>query len=188
MKVVPMSVCRDVPAPRLVHHRHVVAPQGIIRNDALNGARHRAVSAVCYSLGMKSPMTNAELVASDVEFIRLSSFERFRDGSGWRCNIAIQVAWLSCTGKTFYFDDLLQFTNELQAAYDAVSGSAELRCRYEREFVKLEYTPLGRVSVSGELLEYYPEPCTLKFTFSTDQTFMPGFLNGLRNVLGALHA
>jgi hypothetical protein len=51
MKVVPISVSRDVPAPSVVHHRYVIDPQGIIRNAAFKGARHCDVSVVYYLLG-----------------------------------------------------------------------------------------------------------------------------------------
>ena len=58
-------------------------------------------------LGVKHASPNvAAIEVSEVEYLRLSEFERFDDGSGYRCNIDARSGEFGCSGKVFYFDDM----------------------------------------------------------------------------------
>jgi hypothetical protein len=54
LKIVPISVSRDVPAPSVVHHRYVVDQQTINWNGLLSGADHCDVSVVSFLFGLTS--------------------------------------------------------------------------------------------------------------------------------------
>jgi hypothetical protein len=123
---------------------------------------------------------SASLAVSPSEFVELSEFERFDDGSGYRAVLRAASGEFACTGREFYFDDLPVFLDRLREAYQRVSGSAELRLRYEEEFLRIELTQLGHIVVSGLLIQYGPFGCRLQFSFEADQSFCPPFIAQLQ--------
>jgi hypothetical protein len=79
------------------------------------------------------------------------------------------------------------FISDLRRGYERLSGAAELRHRYEHEFIKLEFTSLGHLVASGTIIDYGPPECRLQFAFETDQTVCPTFLRELDSMSGQLH-
>ena len=102
---------------------------------------------------MKKSDVIARFEASPTEFVELSSIERFGDGSGFCAQLRVGAGEFSCTGRPFYFDDLGSFIADLRRGYDKLTGSAELRCRYEHEYIKLEFTSRGHVIASGTIID-----------------------------------
>jgi hypothetical protein len=136
---------------------------------------------------MKNSDVTARFEASPNEFVELSDVERFGDGSGYCAKLRVQAGAFGCTGRPFYFDDLESFISDLRRGYEKLTGSAELRSRYEHEFVKLEFTSRGYVVASGTIIDYGPPECRLQFAIETDQAVCPSFLRELDNVAAQLH-
>lgn len=136
---------------------------------------------------MKKSDVIARFEASPTEFVELSNIERFEDGSGYCAQLRVGAGEFRCTGRPFYFDDLESFISDLRRGYDNLTGSAQLRSRYEHEFMKLEFTARGHVVASGTIIDYGPPECRLHFAFETDQTVCPPFLRELERVATQLH-
>jgi hypothetical protein len=139
------------------------------------------------ALAMKKCELTARFEASPTEFVELSDIECFEGGSGYRAWLQVQAGAFSCRGRPFYFDDLASFISELRRGYDKLTGVAELRYRYEHEFVRIEFTSLGHVVASGTIIDCGPPECRFQFAFKTDQTVCPPFLRELDSLAAQLH-
>jgi hypothetical protein len=138
---------------------------------------------------MKSSISrSASLTVGPSDFIELSGFERFDDGSGYRAVLRVASGEFACTGREFYFDDLPAFLDHMREAYQRVSGSAELRYRYEEDFLRIQFTRLGHIVVSGLLVHYGPCKRRLQFSFEADQSFCPPFIAQLQEVCEELES
>lgn len=133
-------------------------------------------------------MNSAGLEISDSEFLRLSAVERFSDGSGYCGQIDVTAGEFACLGRRFYFDDLPGFVQQLRTMHRLLTGHAELRHRYESEFVRFEFDARGHVHVTGLLSESGPDSCSLRFSLAADQTFVPEFISGLDGIVRGLEA
>jgi len=122
--------------------------------------------------------------ASSTEFVEFSDIKRFADNSGFVAKIRVGAREYSCAGKSFYFHELPSFLTQLKQSFLDLRGCAELRHRYEEEFVRFEFTPRGHVIVSGLLRE--TPGCRLQFIFEADQTFVPPFISSVERVLSEL--
>jgi len=132
-------------------------------------------------------MLKVELVSSPSEILKLYSFKRFDDGSGYRAVVDVVSGCFSCTKKELYFDDIKQFYNDLNNGYDNLSGEALLKCRYEEDQIKFIFNTKGHVVVSGVFHEYADNPQLLEFYFKTDQTYFPAFLKQIKKVIDEIH-
>jgi len=83
----------------------------------------------------------------------------------------------------FYFDNFLEFTAAIENMDLYLNGSAELKEDYGVQFIKLELSKLGHVSVSGRFEQHDDHTQVLSFGFSTDQTCLASFGKRLRSII-----
>jgi hypothetical protein len=88
-------------------------------------------------------------------------------GLGGRIACALEPEWFTT------------FVTQLERMYDSLSGSAELRYRYEETHVLLEIHRQGQVLVSGLLADHVPPGQRLEFGFLSDQSCLPSFMRPL---------
>ncbi len=119
-------------------------------------------------------------------FIRIESIEKFEDGSGFCSILNMQSGAFSCQGHPFYFNHLNQFAKALVKLNKKLKGNAELRPDYEPEFIRFAATSLGHITVQGELHEHGDHPQLFRFSFETDQSYLPPFLESLNATLNSL--
>lgn len=129
-----------------------------------------------------------ELVVGHNHFLRISEVERFPDDSGFVGRISLRSGAFALHEHKFYFDGLGSFLVEVRHLYDSLSGRAELRTAWEPNHLALTATLRGHVSVSGHFGFFDGESQRLEFGFTTDQTFLPPFIQSLENVCSELHA
>ena len=122
-----------------------------------------AIVAECIEL-----QTNRESTA-----LQFSNVEKFSDGSGYCCDLAVRSGGFACQ-RQFYFDDdrLTDALVSLRRMIDGLPGEAIFKFRYEEDFLRIETNRLGHVFISGELHEYSEMAQSLKFAFRTDQTVL----------------
>jgi hypothetical protein len=113
--------------------------------------------------------------------LRLSSIERFGDGSGYRCNLFVRSRGFSCE-RPFYFDDshFPDAIKALRAMHAGRPGEALIKGAWEDDYLKFVSNDMGHVFVSGELFEHADPPQSLKFSFRTDQTVLGPLLRDLK--------
>ncbi len=128
----------------------------------------------------------ASIEVSEHEYLRLSAFERFDDGSGFKCRLDVQCGDFGCSRRSFYFDDLPLVVERLEKAHDSLQGEVGLRQRYEREFITFSTTPIGHFVIKGELTDY--RDCELRFSLNVDQTYLKPFIRALRDICVQLRA
>jgi len=139
---------------------------------------------------MPSSSTNIEDIELQTHLancaLRMSNIERFTDGSGYACTLAVKSGEFSCT-RRFYFDDryLANAIDALRTMNQGVPGEATLRGHWDEDEVKLAMNRLGHVVVSGQLFEHSELSQSLKFAFRTDQTVLGPFLHELAAIRGA---
>jgi hypothetical protein len=122
---------------------------------------------------------------SDRAALQLSNVEKFSDGSGYRCDLAVHSGGFACE-RPFYFDDAF-LENAVASLRRMVAGSpteAIIKGRYEDDFLRFEMNRLGHVFVSGELHEHSELAQSLAFAFRTDQTVLAPLVRDL----AAIHA
>ncbi len=115
-------------------------------------------------------------------FIQLSSVEKFDDGSGYTSRLNVGSGRFSCSEHPFYFDDLKLFSEDISDAYKKVQGKARLGHMFEKDFIEITVLDNGHVTVGGIIIQYGPQHQELRFSFECDQTFLPEFLNCLKQV------
>lgn len=128
----------------------------------------------------------AAIEVSEVEYLRLSEFERFDDGSGYRCNVDARSGEFGCFGKVLYFDDMSKLVVTLREAYQSLKGSVEMRQRYEHESLTFLANGQGHFVVKGKLTDYRDHE--LRFALEVDQTYIQPFLAALERIDAGLHA
>jgi hypothetical protein len=109
----------------------------------------------------------------DSKILRMHDFERFEDGSGYRCSLVIRSGGFSCA-RPFYFDDshFPDAITALQQMDAGHPGEAMLKGRWEDDHIRFVRNDLGHVTVTGQLHEHSELPQLLKFGFRTDQTVL----------------
>jgi hypothetical protein len=115
-----------------------------------------------------------ELQTNDsTRVVRLSQIEKYRDGSGYQCELTVFSAGFSCK-RPFYFDDvaLSVAVPELQKMATGTPGNVILKGQWEEDFLQLRSNAMGHVWVSGEIIEHSEFDQRLKFAFRTDQTIL----------------
>jgi hypothetical protein len=128
----------------------------------------------------------AAIEVSEVEYLRLSDFERFDDGSGYRCNVDARSGEFGCFGKAFYFDDMPKVVASLREAYESLKGTVEMRQRYEHESLTFLSTGQGHFVAKGKLTDNRDHE--LRFALEVDQTYIQPFLVALERIDAGLHA
>ena len=121
-----------------------------------------------------------------MEYLRLSDFERFDDGSGYRCNVDARSGEFGCFGKAFYFDDMPKVVAGLREAYQSLKGAVEMRQRYEHESLTFLSTVQGHFVAKGKLTDNRDHE--LRFALEVDQTYIQPFLAALERIDAGLHA
>ena len=115
-----------------------------------------------------------ELKTNDADkVVRLSTVEKYPDGSGYRCELFVLSTGFSCD-RPFYFDDVaLSFAApELQKMAAGTPGKVIIKGEYEEDFLEIRSNVKGHVWVSGEICEHSESDQRLKFRFRTDQTIL----------------
>lgn len=122
----------------------------------------------------------------DDTWLRLSNVEKFSDGSGFRCDLAVRSGGFTCQ-YPFYFDaDLLaDAIDSLRRMITGLPGLATIKGRYEADFLCFELNKLGHLFVPGELHEHGELSQSLKFAFKTDQTVLAPLAQELAVLHGA---
>jgi hypothetical protein len=123
-----------------------------------------------------------ELATHDpTKVVRLSQIEKFRDGSGYCCDLRIASGGFACETR-FFFDDvaLSDALPQLRAMAAGASGACVIKGQWEDDYLRLESNTMGHVVVSGELFEHSAFDQRLRFSFRTDQTVLLPLASGLQ--------
>jgi hypothetical protein len=119
---------------------------------------------------LRTHLTNPALTWRDLERWE----ERYHDiPAGWRGTLALRSGPFAAE-LPFYFDDLVlgAFVRALDAMDRRLLGAATLSTPNEDPYVRLEVSPMGRVSVRGLLVDAANPWQRLEFEFDTDQTVL----------------
>lgn len=128
----------------------------------------------------------AAIEVSESEYLRLYDFERFDDGSGYKCQLDARSGEFGCFGKAFYFEDLPKVVTTLRVAFQSLKGAVEMRQRFEHESVTFLSTGQGHFTVKGKLTDYKDHE--LRFALEVDQTYIGPFVAALERIDAGLHA
>lgn len=109
-----------------------------------------------------------------------SNIEKYKDGTGYHCNLIVQSGRFSCEGR-FYFDErhLADAIEQLQSMERGSPGEAIIKDESEQDYVQFEMNRLRHVFVTGELREISERPQLFKFGFGTDQTVLGPLIRDL---------
>ena len=83
----------------------------------------------------------------------------------------------------FYFDDLLDFRDQIRSIYKNLEGTATLRPRYEHDRIDVTATTRGHIAVRGHFETYTPEVNRIDMEFVLDQTFLPALISSLDHAI-----
>ena len=132
---------------------------------------------------MKSKYPPAELRGGG-NFIVIEDFDSYADGLNiatfWlRVKSGTFQAYSSCDCSTQQFCD---FVKQLQEMYEFRCFNATLSAMYYGSSVSLALDKKGHIKVEGKIFDDGMEQC-LTFTFTTDQSALPPFIDGLKNMI-----
>ena len=113
----------------------------------------------------------------------MSGIERFSDGSGYVCSLSVRSGVFGLHGYRFYFDGLDRFLRDLQHLYETLSGTARLQTTYEEPFIEFAAAQSGHIEIQGHIVIYDGRGEQLRFSFTTDQTFLPPFIHSVETTL-----
>jgi hypothetical protein len=107
-------------------------------------------------------------------------------GTAYECVLQIRSDGFM-SERSFWFEqpDLQAFVQGLRRMDCELTGEVELRTRYEDNFVRLQVSQRGTVTVSGVLTAYGALNQELRFAFRTDQTVLGPLINDFDALLGA---
>jgi len=113
--------------------------------------------------------------------VRLEQIEKFRDGSGYVCEMTVRSDWLSLSRK-FYFDDvsLSVAVPALRVMATGAEGTCKIKGQWEEDYLQIDSNVMGHVQVSGEVIEHSEFDQRVRFAFRTDQTILSPLANGLQ--------
>lgn len=122
----------------------------------------------------------------DDAVFRMTEIEKFRDRSGYKCQLLIHSGGFAYDGS-FYFDEehLLAAVEALRKMDTTLSGEAVLKGAWDEDHFKITVNEKGHVIVSGALFQHGDLPQALKFAFRTDQTVLKPFGEDLAALLTA---
>jgi len=118
-------------------------------------------------------------------FLALTDVERYADGSGYGCNISVRSAWLTAA-YPFFFEShpLTEFIAALGKMDRTLEGEAVLKPMWEEPYIRLKGDGLGRVRVSGLLIDNGGNDQRAHFEFEADQTCLARLIADLIAVSG----
>jgi hypothetical protein len=98
--------------------------------------------------------------------------------AGWHALLVLESGVFTARVR-FFFDQrvLDEFLEALRHMDQSLSGSAVLQTPNEDPYIKLTVDGSGRVTVSGELVDYDQDLQRLHFIFGTDQTVLRPFIH-----------
>lgn len=123
-----------------------------------------------------------ELATHDpTKVVCLSQIEKFRDGSGYCCDLRIASGGFACE-RRFFFDDLSlsAAVPQLRQMAAGTPGTCEIKGQWEDDYLRLASNAMGHVRVSGEVFEHSEFDQRLRFSFRTDQTVLLPLAAGLQ--------
>lgn len=135
---------------------------------------------------MQNKLAIAEIDVSDVDYVRLSDFEHFEDGSGWRATIKVGAGEFLCSGRKFVFGGPRKFLDSLKKCNEGLNGHAELKTPFEDEFLRFSFENRGCVTITGLLQDYGGRERSFRFEIEADQTFVPGFIKSFEQAISSL--
>ncbi len=126
-------------------------------------------------------MENSHIVASVIELqthddkaiLQLKAVEKFKDGSGYKCDLFVQSSGFSVECP-FYFDEffLTNALSQLKVMAQTFQGKVIIGQQFEEGHIQIAANRYGHVMVSGTILEQSEQPQRLDFAFRTDQTVL----------------
>lgn len=132
---------------------------------------------------MQSKYPTAELRGGG-NFIAIEDFDSYTDGPDiatfWlRVKSGTFQAYSSCECTTQQFCD---FVKQLQEMYEFRCFNATLSAMYYGSSVTLTLDKKGHIKAAGKIFDDGTEQC-LTFSFETDRSELPPFINGLKNMI-----
>ena len=108
------------------------------------------------------------------------------DATSYECELQVRSNGFLIE-RPFWFEapELTAFVEKLRTMNHTLAGEAQLRTRYEDNFVRLVVSPRGVVEVTGVSTEYSVPSQQLRFAFETDQTVLAPFAADLATLLTA---
>ena len=82
-----------------------------------------------------------------------------------------------CAAQQFY-----DFVEQLQKMYEFQCFNATLSAMYYGSYVSLALDKKGHIKVEGKIFDDGMEQCLI-FTFTTDQSTLPPFISGLKQMI-----
>ena len=93
--------------------------------------------------------------------------------AGWQAMLVLESGVFTARLRFFFDQYVLDgFLEALRRMDESLGGSAVLQTPNEDPYIKLAVDRSGRVTVSGELLDYDQDLQRLHFIFGTDQTVL----------------
>ena len=117
-------------------------------------------------------------------FVTIEDFDSYADGLNiatfWlRVKSGTFQAYASCDCAAQQFYD---FVEQLQKMYEFQCFNATLSAMYYGSYVSLALDKKGHIKVEGKIFDDGMEQCLI-FTFTTDQSTLPPFISGLKNMI-----
>ena len=117
-------------------------------------------------------------------FVAIEDFDSYADGLNiaafWlRVKSGTFQAYASCDCATQQFCD---FVEQLQKMYEFQCFNVTLSAMYYGSYVSLALDKKGHIKVDGKIFDDGMEQCLI-FTFTTDQSTLPPFISGLKQMI-----
>jgi hypothetical protein len=128
-------------------------------------------------------MITIRLGSDESEHFRIASLEYFGDNSGWRGLLTMRSGSFAVINHTFYFDDLREFRDNVQIIYRDLAGTANLRPRYEEEYLEVSAMKRGHIKVKAHMAIYGDGTNRIDMEFHLDQTFLPELISSLEQAI-----
>lgn len=117
-------------------------------------------------------------------FVAIEDFDSYADGLNiatfWlRVKSGTFQAYTSCDCATQQFYD---FVEQLQKMYEFQCFNATLSAMYYGSYISLALEKKGHIKVEGKIFDDGMEQCLI-FTFTTDQSTLPPFISGLKQMI-----
>ena len=131
----------------------------------------------------RSEYPPAELRCGE-NFVAIEDFDSYADGLNiatfWlRVKSGTFQAYASCDCAAQQFYD---FVEQLQKMYEFQCFNATLSATYYGSYVSLVLDKKGHIKVEGKIFDDGMEQCLI-FTLTTDQSTLPPFISGLKQMI-----
>jgi len=120
----------------------------------------------------------------DSKVLRMENLKRL-DIESFSAELSVRSGNFFAERCRFYFDltSLQSTLSALNQMNRTFQGEGTLKAPYEHDKLHFSVSPTGKVTVAGELYVYSPPTQHLKFSFTTDQTCLSPFIQGLEACL-----